>query len=89
MEAEVLECFGYDFDKPTAYSFLEILATYFSLTESTYSMCCYLLELSLLDSRCGVYTRSMLAAASLFVSLKVLDPSQWASSVLLIVGVDE
>jgi len=43
MEAEVLECFGYDFNRPTAYDFLEILITYFSPTESTYSMCCYLL----------------------------------------------
>jgi hypothetical protein len=29
MEAEVLQCFSYDFDRPTTYGFLEILATYF------------------------------------------------------------
>lgn len=89
MEAEILQCFGYDFDMPNAYSFLEILATYFSLTESTYSLCCYLLELALLNCRCGAYTRSQLAAASLFVALKVMDPTQWNSTVLLIVSVDE
>jgi len=85
MEAEVLQCFGYDFNRPTTYDFLEILITYFSPTESAYSMCCYLLELALLDSRCVARPQSLLAAASLFLSFKVLDPNQWNPAVLPIV----
>lgn len=84
----MLKCFKFDLDRPTSYSFLEILTTYFSLTEAAYSLCCYLLELTLLDSRFGAYHRSLLATASLFVSLKVLDPTQWDSAVLLIVAVN-
>jgi hypothetical protein len=68
---------------------VEILATYFSLTESTYSLCCYVLELILLDSKYVYTSRVLLAVSSLFLSLKILDPSQWNPTVLLIVDVDK
>lgn len=87
MEAEVLESFGYEVGLPTSYSFLEILATYFSMSERALALCSYLLEMALLDCRYLNYKRSLLAVSSLYLSFKILDPSQWNPVLLYLIQI--
>jgi hypothetical protein len=87
MEAEVLESFGYEVGLPTSYSFLEILATYFSMSERALVLCSYLLEMALLDCRYLNYKRSLLAVSSLYLSFKILDPSQWNPVLLYLIQI--
>lgn len=77
MESDILECYGFEIVYPTAYSFLEIIATYFALNYRTLTLCSYLLELTLLDSKYLGYKRSLLAVSSLYLGFKILDPEQW------------
>ena len=73
----MLICLDFNVYVPNQFTFFELTVTYFNLTQRAYYLALYLLELTLLNAKYLRYGCNLLAVASVYLSLKLVDPGYW------------
>merc|ERR1712098_429104 len=81
MELNIIEALNFDLCQPVSLNFLRRYSKAGDVDVLQHSLAKYLLETSLLDVELAPVPGSLLASASLCLSLLVLDPSQSQDSV--------
>ena len=71
MENEMLAALEYNITVPSAFRYLEIYNYFLKLDESSFMFCRYLLELFLVDYKMLKFNPSLLAASTLFITIKI------------------
>jgi cyclin B len=71
MENDILSALEFNVTVPSSFRFLEVFSHYLKLDENCFMFCRYLLELFLIEYRMIKYCPSILAAASIYIALKI------------------
>lgn len=77
MELELLKTTSYNLSVPTCYCFLQRYSRLQGITKKGFYLGCYLLELSLTETKMLKYSPSELAGGALFLSNKILGNDPW------------
>lgn len=76
MESDMLSTLEYNITVPSSYRYMEVFNRYLKLEENAIFFCRYLLELFLVDYKMLKYNPSLLAAATMFITLKITKKSE-------------
>ena len=76
MENEILSSLQFNFTIPSSFRFLEIFSNYLKLDDNCFMFCRYLLELFLIEYRMIKYNPSIVAAASIYIALKITKKTE-------------
>ncbi len=71
MENEILAALQYNITVPSSFRYLELYNYFLKLDESSFMFCRYLLEHFLVDYKMLKYNPTLLASASLYITLKI------------------
>lgn len=71
MENELLSALDYNVTVPSSFRYLEIYNYFLKVDESSFMFCRYLLELFLIDYKMLKFNPSLLAASTLYLTLKI------------------
>ena len=76
MENEILSVLQFNVTVPSSFRFLEIFAHFLKIDENCFMFCRYLLELFLIECRMIKYLPSIVAAASVYIALKITKKNE-------------
>lgn len=76
MENDILSTLQFNITVPSSFRFLEVFSHYLKLDENCFMFCRYLLELFLIEYRMIKYCPSIVAAASIYIALKITKKSE-------------
>jgi hypothetical protein len=77
MENDILLQLEYNITVPSAFRYLEFYNYYLKLDDNCFMFCRYLLELFLIDYKMIRYNPSLLAAATVYITLKITKKSEY------------
>ena len=77
MESEMLNTFDFNITTSSTFRFLELYNNFLKLDDSSFIFCRYLLELFLLDYRMLKYNPSLVAASTIYITLKITKKREW------------
>jgi len=80
MEQKMLKALDYDFTNPLCIHFLRRISKAGSVDSRKHTLAKYLMELTLIDYNFTQQLPSKIAAAALYISIKVLDNSEWSTT---------
>ena len=76
MENDMLSILEYNITVPSSFRYMEVFNRYLKLEENAIMFCRYLLELFLIEYKMIKYNPSLLAAATLYITLKITKKSE-------------
>jgi cyclin B len=76
MENDMLSILEYNITVPSSFRYMEVLNRYLKLEENAIMFCRYLLELFLIEYKMIKYNPSLLAAATMYITLKITKKSE-------------
>lgn len=76
MENDMLSTLEYNITVPSSFRYMEIFNRYLKLEENAIMFCRYLLELFLIECKMIKYNPSLLASATMYITLKITKKSE-------------
>lgn len=76
MENDMLSTLEYNITVPSSFRYMEVFNRYLKLEENAIMFCRYLLELFLIEYKMIKYNPSLLAAATMYITLKITKKSE-------------
>jgi hypothetical protein len=77
MENDILLQLEYNITVPSSFRYLELFNVYLKLDDSAFMFCRYLLELFLVDYKMVKYNPTLLAAATIYITLKITKKGEY------------
>jgi transcription initiation factor TFIIIB Brf1 subunit/transcription initiation factor TFIIB len=84
MESKILLSLNFSLTEPSALRFLERYCRVIKLEKKAYLLCCYILELTLVDYKFLKYSPSNIAASAIYLASKIFKRNQCWGEVIAV-----